>query len=277
MSHLHNSILIADDNEMSRDLLSQRLEKLGYTVAIASDGQQALEMMAIEEFDLLLLDIMMPVMDGYAVLEAMRQDPKLETLPVIVLTAENENGNIIRCVEMGANDYLVKPYDMVVLGNRLVRCLLNRRLREEISGDLNWHAENTPNILVVEDDDMSRELLQKRVSRAGYHVESVPNGNAALNILSSTRFDLVLLDIMMPGMNGIEVLERIKADEQLKDLAVIMISALDDRETIEQCMQAGAEDYITKPFNALILKARILSCMQSKLIRDEGFVGGGVY
>ena len=271
MMHTHNSILIADDNEANRDVLSRRLEKQGYTVATASDGQQALDMMALEDFDLLLLDIMMPAMDGYDVLKKMRMDPKLGTLPVIVLTADNESSNVIHCIELGANDYLVKPFDMVVLRNRIVRCLLNRRIREDVSGELNWQSGQVPEVLVVEDDEMSRDLLQKRVSRAGYNVVSVADGNTALQKLSNQPFDLVLLDIMMPGMSGVEVLQQIKVDESLSQVSVIMISALDDQETIDDCLQLGAEDYITKPFNALILKSRILSCLQSKRIRDKEF------
>jgi DNA-binding response OmpR family regulator len=271
MMHTHNSILIADDNEANRDVLSRRLEKQGYTVATASDGQQALDMMALEDFDLLLLDIMMPAMNGYDVLKKMRMDPKLGSLPVIVLTADNESSNVIHCIELGANDYLVKPFDMVVLRNRIVRCLLNRRIREDVSGELNWQSGQVPEVLIVEDDEMSRDLLQKRVSRAGYNVVSVADGNAALQKLSDQPVDLVLLDIMMPGMSGVEVLQQIKADENLNQVSVIMISALDDQETIDECLQVGAEDYITKPFNALILKSRILSCLQSKRIRDKEF------
>jgi len=269
MKQIHNSILIADDNEMNRDILCRRLEKQGYMVAAADDGQQALELMAVENFDLLLLDIMMPIMDGYAVLENMRSDDKLKSIPVIVLTAESEASNIIRCIELGASDYLVKPFDMVALRNRIVRCLLNRRFREEVGGDLDWDGQTTPDVLVVEDDEMSRELLHKRVSRAGYHVESVEDGQAAINFLTKKTVDLVLLDIMMPGLSGFEVLEHIKQDDALKNISVIMISALDDRENIEKCLRLGAEDYITKPFNALILKSRILSCLQSKRVRDQ--------
>jgi DNA-binding response OmpR family regulator len=268
MKHTHNSILIADDNKDNRDLLSRCLEKQGYTVATAEDGQQALDMMAVENFDLLLLDIIMPVMDGYAVLKKMNTDLKQKTLPVIVLTAETETSNVIRCIELGANDYLVKPFDMVVLRNRIVRALLNRRLREEVTGELNWLGEQAPAILIVEDDDMSRDLLQKRVSRAGYRVVSVANGSAALETLSKQSFGLVLLDIMMPGMSGYDVLKHLNTNNKLSDMSVIMISALDDQETIERCMQAGAEDYITKPFNALLLKSRILSCLQSNSVKD---------
>jgi len=268
MKHTHNSILIADDNEESRNLLSRCLEKQGYTVATADNGRQALEMMAVENFDLLLLDILMPELDGYAVLKHMNADPKHKTLPVIVLTSETETSNVIRCIELGANDYLVKPFDMVVLRNRIVRALLNRRLREEVTGELHWQGEQAPAILIVEDDDMSRDLLQKRVSRAGYRVVSVANGSAALEILSKQSFGLVLLDIMMPGMSGYDVLEHLNGNKKLSTMSVIMISALDDHETIERCLQAGAEDYITKPFNALVLKSRILSCLQSNRVRD---------
>jgi len=269
MNHVHNSILVADDNEMNRDMLCRRLEKQGYTTAAACDGQQALELMAVEDFDLLLLDIMMPIMDGYAVLERMRKDDKMKPIPVIVLTAESDASNVIRCIELGASDYLVKPFDMVALRNRIVRCLLNRRFRENVSGELDWDGQETPKILIVEDDEMSRELLEKRVSRAGYNVSAVEDGQAAIDSLAVNPVDLILLDIMMPRVNGVDVLKHIKQDEALKNIAVIMISALDDNENIQNCLQAGAEDYITKPFNALVLKSRILSCLQSKLIRDE--------
>ena len=268
MKHTHNSILIADDNEEHRDILSRCLEKQGYTVATAENGQQALDMMAVEDFDLLLLDIIMPVLDGYAVLKEMNADAKQKTLPVIVLTADTETSNVIRCIELGANDYLVKPFDMVVLRNRIVRALLNRRLREEVTGELDWQGDKPPSVLIVEDDDMSRDLLQKRVSRAGYDVVAVASGRAALEIVSRQSFGLVLLDIMMPGMSGYEVLEYLDQNDHLVDMSVIMISALDDQETIERCLQAGAEDYITKPFNALVLKSRILSCLQSKTLKE---------
>ncbi|HEC30318.1 MAG TPA: response regulator [Gammaproteobacteria bacterium] len=270
MENTHNSLLVADDNEMNREMLCRRLEKQGYTVASVCDGQEALELMAVENFDLLLLDIMMPILDGYSVLERMNNDPRLKLIPVIVLTAENDTSNIIRCIELGANDYLVKPFDMVALRNRIVRCLLHKRVREDVAGELNWEGEGVPDILIVEDDEMSRELLEKRVARSGYHVSVVSDGEAAIKAVNERHVDLVLLDIMMPGMSGFDVLEAIKQNNGLSNVQVIMISALDDNESIEKCMQMGAEDYITKPFNALILKSRILSCIRSKRIQDVG-------
>ena len=269
MRHVNNSLLVVDDNDVNRDMLSRRLEKQGYTVAVACDGRQALELMAVEDFDLVLLDIMMPEMDGFAVLDRMKSDPKLNDTPVMMLTAMNESRSVIRCIELGATDYIVKPFDMVALRNRITRCLLNRRSREEIQENVDWTGGVPPSILVIEDDELSRELLQKRMSRAGYHVVSLADGQMVEAALQDQNFDLVLSDIMMPGVNGFQVLEIIKQNEALKHLPVIMISALDDQESIDKCINLGAEDYITKPFNALLMKARVLSVLQSKRIQDK--------
>lgn len=269
MKHVNNSLLVVDDNEMNRDMLCRRLEKQGYTVATAGDGRQALDLMAVEDFDLVLLDIMMPELDGYAVLERMKSDPRMMDTPVMMLTAMNESRNVIRCIELGATDYIVKPFDMVALRNRITRCLLNRRSREEIKEDVDWTGGVPPSILVIEDDELSRDLLQKRMSRAGYHVVSLADGQLVEATLLDQGFDLVLSDIMMPGMNGYQVLEMIKQNDDLKHLPVIMISALDDQESIDKCINLGAEDYITKPFNALLMKARVLSVLQAKRIQDQ--------
>jgi DNA-binding response OmpR family regulator len=270
MKYVNNSILVVDDNEMNRDMLIRRLERQGYTVAGAEGGKKALELMTVENFDLVLLDIMMPDLDGFEVLERMKKKDKLRDVPVIMLTAVNEAKNVIRCIEMGANDYIVKPFDMVALRNRIMRALLNRRIRSEVDDTVDWTGGEAPSVLVVEDDEMSRALLTSRINRAGYQVTEAGNGQHALDILENKPdFDLVLLDIMMPGVDGFTVLEKVKKDKRLDTVPVIMISALDDQSSIDRCMQMGAEDYITKPFNALILKSRVLSCVQSKLISDR--------
>src|SRR5688572_27875696 len=109
------NILIVDDNEMNREVLSRRLERQGYSYGMAEDGVEALELMRAQSFDIVLLDIMMPRMNGYQVLEAMKNDPVLHTLPVIVVSAVSELDSIVRCVELGAEDYLFKPFNPVLL------------------------------------------------------------------------------------------------------------------------------------------------------------------
>jgi len=125
------------------------------------------------------------------------------------------------------------------------------------------------NILVVDDIEMNRDLLARRLQRSGHTVTQAVNGKDALNNLAATPFDLVLLDIMMPVMDGHEVLATMKADSLLREIPVIVISAAEEVETAVKCIKAGAEDFLPKPFNATILKARIGASLRKKRHRDR--------
>jgi CheY-like chemotaxis protein len=124
------SILIVDDNAANRDLLSRQLGRQGHDVTTAEDGRQALELMRANPFDLLLLDIMMPEMDGYEVLEHLKSDATLEDVPVVVISALEEMESVAQCIRMGAEDYLLKPFNPVLLEARIRTCLEKKRLRE---------------------------------------------------------------------------------------------------------------------------------------------------
>jgi serine phosphatase RsbU (regulator of sigma subunit) len=124
-------LLVVDDNEMNRDLLSRRLRQQGHTVSVAENGRKALEMIAAEELDLVMLDIMMPELDGYQVLEKLRADGTLERLPVIMISAVTEIESVVRCIEMGATDYLPKPFNAVLLKARVGATLEKKRLRDK--------------------------------------------------------------------------------------------------------------------------------------------------
>jgi len=112
-------------------------------------------------------------------------------------------------------------------------------------------------VLVVDDNEMNRDMLTRRLQRQGYDVMAVEDGAAALQIVHQYKFDLVLLDIMMPNISGYEVLEQLKADSRTRHLPVIMISAVDDLDSVVRCIEMGAEDYLFKPFNPVLLKARV--------------------
>ena len=121
------SLLVVDDNEMNRDMLGRRLQRQGYRVTMAVDGRQALEIMNREPFDLVLLDIMLPVMNGYEVLEELRADQALSQIPVIITTALDESDGKAKCLELGAEDYLTKPFNPVLLKSRIGDCLERHR------------------------------------------------------------------------------------------------------------------------------------------------------
>ncbi len=124
-------------------------------------------------------------------------------------------------------------------------------------------------ILVVDDMEANRELLSRRLSRDGHAVSTANDGHSALELLSKTEFDLVLLDLMMPDINGFDVLRRLKDDPAFRHIPVIMISALDEIDSIVRCIEAGAEDYIPKPFDPVLLGARIDASLERKRLRDR--------
>jgi CheY-like chemotaxis protein len=123
-------------------------------------------------------------------------------------------------------------------------------------------------ILVVDDNEDNRSVLERRLARQGHRVTSAGGGRAALDLAARQRFDLVLLDVLMPDLDGLAVLERLKADQATRDIPVIMISALDDVGSVVRCIERGAEDHLPKPFDPVLLRARISACLEKKRLRD---------
>lgn len=131
------------------------------------------------------------------------------------------------------------------------------------------HAASGGHILVVDDNEINRDIIRLYLQRMDHSASLAENGRAALEMLQAQKFDLVLLDIMMPEMNGYQVLQHIKNDGALRDIPVIMISALDEVDSVVRCIEMGAADYLPKPFNPVLLHARIDACLEQKRLRDK--------
>lgn len=153
-------LLVVDDNKVNRLLLAHSLEQQGHKVELAENGRAALEALQLRPFDLILLDIDMPVMDGFEVLEALLRDPKLREIPVIMTSASDELDRVVKCVEMGAEDYLVKPLNPVLLRARVSASLEKKRLRDQQRRLFRTFA--TPEVAEV--------LLRDGLSLGGKHV-----------------------------------------------------------------------------------------------------------
>jgi adenylate cyclase len=123
-------------------------------------------------------------------------------------------------------------------------------------------------LLVVDDNEINRDLLSRYLARLGHTVQTAPDGKKALEMIDSGAFDLVLLDIMMPELNGYQVLQHLKESPTWRDLPVIMISALDEMDSVVRCIELGAADYLAKPFNPVLLRARVGACLEKKRLRD---------
>jgi class 3 adenylate cyclase len=124
-------------------------------------------------------------------------------------------------------------------------------------------------LLVVDDNEMNRDMLSRRLERLGHAVLLAENGRQALEMLKTNHVDLILLDILMPELDGVETLGRIKSDEALRHTPVIMLSALDELDGVVRCIEMGADDYLQKPFNPVLLTARINACLEKKRLRDQ--------
>lgn len=138
----------------------------------------------------------------------------------------------------------------------------------DIAGELELTTQHAP-LLVVDDGESNRDLLKRRLNKQGFEVEVAENGQQALQMIRSQNFELVLLDIIMPEMNGYQVLEVLKKDKELSRIPVIMISALDEIDSVVRCIEMGAEDYLQKPFNQVILNAKISATLERKRLRDR--------
>jgi len=131
------------------------------------------------------------------------------------------------------------------------------------------HVARSGHILVVDDDPGNRDILVRRLEHDGYTVQSAVHGEDALARIATEPVDLILLDVMMPGMSGYEVLAAIKGESKWHDIPVIMISALDELQSVVRCIERGAEDYLPKPFDPILLRARIGACLEKKRLRDQ--------
>jgi len=132
-------------------------------------------------------------------------------------------------------------------------------------------SPSTPasSLLVVDDNSMNRIMLSRYITKLGYQATLAENGRQALDKLQGQPFDLVLLDVQMPEMDGYQVLEHLKADPRLRDIPVIMISAVEELESVVRCIELGAQDYLPKPFNPVLLRARLSASLERKWLRDQ--------
>jgi len=156
------TILVVDDNRMNRLLLARGLEQQGHTIAYARDGREALELLGQQRFDLMLLDVLMPELDGYEVLAELKDDPHLRDIPVIMTSALDELDSVVKCVEMGAEDYLTKPINPVLLNARITASLEKKRLRDQQRELISKFATK----------EVAEDLLTSGFSLGGKHVDA---------------------------------------------------------------------------------------------------------
>jgi CheY-like chemotaxis protein len=220
-------ILVVDDDPTVRELVARHLERAGFAVTTAKGGQDGLRLARELRPAAVTLDIMMPDIDGWTVLAAMKGDPALSHIPVVLMTIVEEKN---RGYALGAADYLVKPVDR----GKLVEAL------RHICGS------SAGRILLIDDDDIVRRGVRLALEPIGWHVTEAENGRIALDALATSRPDVVILDLMMPRMNGFEFLDEMRARAEWRDIPVVVITAKDLTEADRNRLNGGVEHIIQK-------------------------------
>jgi len=238
-------ILIIEDEQILGEIISKKLATEGYEVSLARDGEEGMEKLRSILPDLVFLDIVMPKKDGMEVLEEMKSDEKLKTIPIIVISNSGQQSEIERIVGLGIKDYIIKaqfsPDDIVEKAHKY----LNQEYSEKGSSDAKTSTKNIT-ILLAEDDQFLSSLVAQRLEKEGYRIKSATDGKQVLKVFEETVPDLILMDIVMPEMNGIEVLKLIKKEEKYKDVLVIIFSNLGQEHEVEEARKAGADDFLVK-------------------------------
>lgn len=233
-------ILIIDDDAMNLKMEKYILQNT-YDVFCARSGSEGLALLKQQKFNLVLLDLYMPNMNGLEVLQKIRSDKEIADIKVIFLTSSGMKTDITEAIRLGALDFVEKPFVPTELLERIKRA---------------FEVEKKDSILVV-DDDMMNLMLTKKILGIRYEVSCVSSGQQALSYLRDTVPDMILLDLHMPEMSGLEVLEEIHKINTVADVPVIFLTADSDRKTEIEIFKAGAMDYIQKPFIAEVVVRRI--------------------
>jgi CheY-like chemotaxis protein len=234
--------LVIDDEPAARELLRRSIERAGFIVDVAPDGATGLELARRHQPAVITLDVMMPGLDGWAVLNALKADPATWHIPVVMVSMVDDEQ---LGMALGAVDYFTKPVD----GARLA-AVLGRLHR----------SGSSRHVLLVEDDEPTRSVLTRILHKEGWGVAEAPNGRVALDRLAQRIPDLIVLDLMMPGMDGFEFAEALARNEAWRNVPVVVLTAKDvhpqDRERLRglvtRVMQKtpAAWDHLVKEIRA---------------------------
>ena len=222
-------VLVVDDDPSVRDLLSRYLLREGFSVLEAANGEQGIELAENEKPDVIILDVMMPGTDGWNVLEYLKSHPMLVSIPVIMLTMVDDRS---RGYALGAMHFLNKPVNWSSLYQ-----IINETLGQ---------GSSKQNVLVVDDDSHSRDYLRNSLEKEGWIVDEAINGKIALEIIQLKTPSLILLDLMMPEMDGFEFVDVIKSDKELADIPIIILTAMDISGEVQNKLQGQVQNILIK-------------------------------
>lgn len=261
------TVLIVDDSVTFREELKATLESASYRVLVAGSGEEGLRMAADMRPTAIIVDGVLPGMDGASVIRRIRLDAALRGLPCLLLTGSEDRGAEVRALDAGADAFVRKEED-----NGIVLARLNAMLRSAAAQIAKPEAASLlgpKKVLAVDDSETYLQELAEALRADGCEVVLARSGEEALELLAVQSVDCVLLDLLMPGIGGRETCLRVKRAPNMRDIPIVMLTALDDRESMIQGLSAGADDYIAKSSDFDLLRARVLAQIRRKQFEDE--------
>jgi len=281
-------ILVVDDEPTIITFYEAALHEQGYQIAVATNGRETLEQVKTFLPDVIMLDVVMPDITGFEVTERIKSDPATTGIPIILVTGLGKVEDRVKGLEAGADDFLSKPFnldEMLVRVRSLVKLKkLQDKLRQmeqepQPAASMTLKApQRLPLILVVEDDEKIVRICKSVLSTGGYEIVSAGDAGEAIQMIESDTPDLLILDLMLPGMDGLDFLSKLKGNPQTASVPVIILTALGDLKTKVKGFYIGADDYLVKPVSSLELLARVRANIRKHAIekqlksqRDEAF------
>ena len=264
------NILIIDDNDTNRIILKKMVEGFGAKSYAVSRGQEGLDALLVARhtnkspYDMVLLDMQMPEMDGEQVARAIFSDPRNKTLSVVILTSMGKRGDAKRLESLGCAGYLLKPIKQQLLFDALVKIMNEKETKLPGTGRLvtrhlvKEEERKEQQILLAEDNPVNQKVALALLQKVGHSVDIANNGEEAIEMLKKKKYSLILMDIQMPLMGGFEATRQIRASEAGKShIPIIAMTAHAMKGDRERCIEAGMDDYVTKPIDKRALFATI--------------------
>ncbi|WP_179118698.1 diguanylate cyclase [Solemya velum gill symbiont] len=265
-------ILVVDDEPRNVKLLVAHLGREGYMPLAGYSGEDALRLAASENPDVILLDVMMPDLDGYEVTRRLKAELTTCNIPVVLVTSLDGSDNRVKGLDAGADEFLTKPVNRAELLVRVRALQRMKQMHDELHNrqqvawslmhDIDAKGAGHPMVLVVEDDARLSKQYSAVLGANGYDPVLVASAAAARETISQFAPDLVLLDYMLPDGNGLQLLEEWKAQRALADIPVIMITSSSDLDRKIKGIEQGADDYLIKPVENNELLARVRASLR---------------
>jgi|GEM_PF-820114 len=264
-------VLLVEDNDINQELAEEILTSVGVIVDVAKHGAEAVAMVKSKEYDAVLMDCQMPIMDGYTATQEIRKDARFSALPILAMSANAMTGDREKCLAVGMNDHIAKPIDVAQLFQMLAQWIKPRELRSKpsqrvipepvitentvidsypSSTELKKYSYVKGKVLLVEDNLINQEIAVAMLQNLGLQVEIANNGAEAMDMLMRSSFVVVLMDCQMPIMDGFQTTLAIRKKEFVDGtrtpiIALTANAVADDKEL---CISVGMDDYLEKPF-----------------------------